>query len=254
MKETPIFATLDTDLQFQGTHCTHCLRPVQKGMAIGLESDLLKAVYCSKKCQVQSRTQYHNALFGVDSVISVDIDAELKTSIKDKERANAQEEFIKHWTSSQSSSCILVARLVVLQVIAELAKQLGTAEALRKDLPDIAIDLERSLYDHFERLRYLDTSFPGEYEALKKLLIQTFPDYAESYTDERHALFKGKMSYNVIGVCFGGGRDDKPQASSVAEAQHTRTPYGTSKQVGCGLYFVSSYVRLWIDTFDWRCD
>jgi len=241
--ETPILSVLDTDIQLQGTHCTQCLRPVLKGVAIGIESDPLKAVYCSKKCQMQSRTQYHNALFGDEAVVSDDVDAELKTTVQQESRKQAQAEFLQQWKSTNSLSSMLIARLVVLQIIAELAKQLKSAEGLKKDLPEAAINLDRSVYDHFERLRFLDTTVPdGEYEAFKKLLSQTFPEFADSYSDERHALFKGKMAYNAIGVCFGGGRDDRPKPATIAETEYTRTPYGTSKQIGCGLYFVSSYL------------
>ncbi|KLO18058.1 MAS20-domain-containing protein [Schizopora paradoxa] len=241
--ETPILAALDTDIQLRGTHCTQCLRPVEKGLAIVLESDPLKAVYCSKKCQVQSRTQYHNALFGQDAVVSDEIDAELSTRVEQEVRKEAQAEFVKQWTSTGNSSSMIVARLVILQIIAELAKQLKVAEGLKKDLPEVAISLDRSVYDHFERLRFLDIVVPdGEYVAFRELLAQTFPDLAETYSEERHALFRGKMAYNAIGVCFGGGRTDRPKPATIAETQYTRTPYGTSKQVGSGLYFVTSYL------------
>ncbi len=249
LQETPILAVLDADIQLKGTHCTQCLRPVEKGLAICLESDPLKAVYCSKKCQMQSRTQSHNALFGEEAIVSDDVDAELSTHIERESRGQAQTEFVEQWTSTSSSSSMLVARLVVLQIIAELAKQLKSGEGLKKDLPEIATNLDRSVYDHFERLRFLDRVIPdGEFEAFKKLLSQTFPDFADSYSDERHALFKGKMAYNAIGVCFGGGRSDKPKPATIAETEYTRTPYGTSKQIGCGLYFVSSYVGIFTPT------
>jgi len=77
---------------------------------------------------------------------------------------------------------------------------------------------------------------------LAKVLATAVPGLEQFVTDERHATLLGKMAYNAYGVCFGGGRDDKPPSTERPEnVEKTRTPYGTSRQIGSGLYLVSAY-------------
>lgn len=67
-----------------------------------------------------------------------------------------------------------------------------------------------SLYDHLERLRYLEVEAPEqETKSLRDVFQTALPGLEAFITDERHAMLKGKMAYNAYGVVYNGGRDDK---------------------------------------------
>jgi len=69
------------------------------------------------------------------------------------------------------------------------------------------------------------------------------PGLEQFITDERHATLLGKMVYNSYGVCFNGGREDKPIPTDRPEdVEKSRTPYGTQRQVGSAIYTLSSYL------------
>ena len=71
-------------------------------------------------------------------------------------------------------------------------------------------DREFNLYDHMERLRFIDTELPEqENKLLSKVLESALPGLEQFLNDDRHATLKGKMRYNAIGICYGAGRDDK---------------------------------------------
>jgi mitochondrial import receptor subunit TOM20 len=132
-----------------------------------------------------------------------------------------------------------------------------------EELPD-AQGGEFGMYEHLERLTSTETEVSEEEnKLLAKVLETALPGLDQFLNDERHTMLKGKMRYNAIGICYNGGRDDKvccvyltavlefngsdlPQPVSTdrpEDVEKTRTPYGTSRQVGSGLYIVSSYVR-----------
>lgn len=73
-----------------------------------------------------------------------------------------------------------------------------------------AVHSDYSLYDHLERLRYLEVEAPAQETKLLRSVFQTaLPGLEAFITDERHATLKGKMAYNAFGVVYNGGRDDK---------------------------------------------
>jgi len=125
-------------------------------------------------------------------------------------------------------------------VDAEISKMIP-AEMRAADAP--AND-ENSDYDHMERLRYVDTEVtPEEKTLLSNVLTAALPGLERLLGDDRHDVLKGKMRYNSIGVSFNGGRDEKPVSNERPEdIERTRTPYGTSRQIGSAFYYVSSYL------------
>lgn len=158
---------------------------------------------------MQAKIQSQNLLFGDEPPFPANLGLELPTN-GEEERQKAQAVFVKHWETTGSSTLMLQARISAMQTIAELAKVIPQAAVLKAELPEVAVDSEYTVNDHLERLRYIDVSLPdGEYEALKNLLHTTLPFLADSHSDERHSTMKGKMAYNAIGICFGGGRNDK---------------------------------------------
>jgi import receptor subunit TOM20 len=242
-KEHPAVNVLDFDLQAKGTHCTHCLRHIQTGMAIKPPSDRLDSVFCSKDCQVKSKVQSQNLLFGLDSPLPRELAPDMSPDAT-KQRDTAQAAFVDHIKKNGKNAVLLVARFIARQVAAETAKMLpiSSTPPPPSDAPE-ADGGEYTLYDHIERLRYLQVvASEEEVKLLAKVLATAVPGLDQFVTDERHATLLGKMAYNAYGVCFGGGRDDKPPSAERPEdVEKTRTPYGTSKQVGSGLYLVAAY-------------
>jgi import receptor subunit TOM20 len=134
-----------------------------------------------------------------------------------KERENAQKAFVEYLIQTKKAAPELVARFVARQVSAETAKMLP-----RGILPSVASEPvltdggEYSLYDHLERLRYLEVK-PADNETriLKDVLQTALPGLEQFLTEERHATFVGKMSYNSYGVYFGEGRENKVSLSCI---------------------------------------
>ncbi|KIJ69854.1 hypothetical protein HYDPIDRAFT_184391 [Hydnomerulius pinastri MD-312] len=245
-KEEAIVTALDTDLLGQGTHCSHCLRSIEKDMAIHPESDRFDSVYCSKDCQVKAKTYSQGLLFTLDSALPGPMAIDMPTT-SNEDRDHAQAAFADYIKKTGKAAPELVARFIARQVSAETAKmmpaQLRAATGVGAD-PVLTDGGDYTLYDHLERLRYLEVTPPEEEtKLLKDVLQKALPGLEQFVTEERHATYLGGMSYNAFGVCYGGGRDDKPEPTGRPEdVEKTRTPYGTQKQVGTGFYAVSSYL------------
>lgn len=258
---------MDTDLQGQGSYCTYCLRKVEGDSVVKSEDDRLKSVYCSKDCQVKSKAQSDNLLFGLDPVLPPELDAGLGRLTKD-ERDKTQTKFAAYLGSQEKLAPIMVARFVARQVAIETGKMNPNKTTLSPtDLPNLVDDGEDyGLYDHMERLRFINAKVSDdETKMLCDVLATALPGLEKSVDAERYATYLGKMTYNAFGVCYEGGRDDKVSPISISlqfssvlilnflqpqpkerpeDQERTRTPYGTSRQIGSGFYVVSSYVRL----------
>lgn len=173
------------------------------------ESDRLGSIYCSETCQTRHGIQSQDLLFSDRSPLPAEIAVDLpQAAVED--RPKTQDALAKFWRESGSSGLLLVARLVALQVIAELAKALPTAGDMKAQLPELSINDQYTVYDHFERLRFIDVDVPEEeFQTLRSLLLATLPFLEDAHTDERHGMFRGKIAYNAIGIYFGEGRDNK---------------------------------------------
>ncbi|KAH9938334.1 MAS20-domain-containing protein [Fomitopsis serialis] len=244
-KERPVVAILDPDLQDKGTYCSHCLRSIQKDFAIRPDSDRLGSVYCSKECQVKSKIQSHNLLFGLESVLPPELDLGQSVLAKPA-RDEAQTKFTEYVKAQGRSIPLLSARFVARQIAIETAKMVpNKSAALAEEIADASIGgTDYSLYDHMERLRFVDgKASEEETKLLCAVLGAALPGLEQSVTEERLATYQGKLAYNAIGVCYSGGRDDNPESSKRPEEQErTRTPYGHLRQIGSGLYLVSAYI------------
>lgn len=181
------------------------------------------------------------------------------------DREAAQIAFAQYINDKGKAIPLLVARFIARQVAGETTKMVpggAATKAAMADCPE-ADGGEYTLYDHIERLRYLECEAPkDEMKLLSDVLSTAVPGLEAFVTEERHATLLGKMAYNSFGICIDGGRDDKvsvpkhsvfiitnipfqPISEERPEDQEkTRTPYGTSKQIGTGMYLVSAYVSL----------
>ncbi|KAH7916790.1 hypothetical protein BJ138DRAFT_1131771 [Hygrophoropsis aurantiaca] len=241
-KEEPIASVLDADVQLKGTHCSHCFREIQDDTAIRPDSDRLNSVYCSKDCQIKYKSYSHTLLFTLESAVPADLSTDVSAPAKE-ERDYAQQAFADYLKRTGKAAPILVARFLARQVGTETAK-MSRGIVLPNMEPTLTDGGDYTLYDHVERLRYLEVTSPEEEVKLFRDVLQTaLPGLEQFVTEERHATFLGKMAYNMYGVTFGNGRDDKPESSERPEdVEKTRTPNGTSRQIGSGFYIVSSYI------------
>jgi import receptor subunit TOM20 len=240
--EQPVVATLDADLEGKGTHCSYCIRSIEKGMAITSDQNGLSSVYCSKDCQLKAKSQYETLFFSLDSVIPAAIAAQSQEApIDNAARKEAQAQYIAYLKESTKTAPLLVAKILGLQVEVEMSKLMLASE--RKPSSEYA-DEEYSIHDHLERLRYLEVTPPAEESGLlAKVLATAMPGLDQFISDERYAVLLGKMMYNSFGVCYGGGRDDRPASIHRPEdVERTRTSYGTARQLGSAFFKVSSYL------------
>ncbi|KAF9651125.1 hypothetical protein BDM02DRAFT_3111157 [Thelephora ganbajun] len=238
--EKPVVAVLDHDLQETGTYCTHCLRSVDLENVVIPQVDRFNSVYCSTDCETRSKHQSQNLLFGRESVLPPALLPMEGIPGVAENRNAAQAAFADYLKSNVKSLPLLVARFAARQVDAEINKMIPpktrTDDALAND--------ENSDYDHMERLRYVDTEVTQEEKTLlSNVLAAALPGLERLLGDDRHDILKGKMRYNSIGVSFNGGRDGKPVSTDRPEdIERTRTPHGTSRQIGTAFYYVSSYL------------
>jgi hypothetical protein len=223
-------------------------------MAIRPESDFLDSVYCSKECQIKMKAQSQSLLFSLDSPLPPEMAPPMPPQAVE-ERNKAQKAFAAYLNNAAKSVPLLVARFIARQVAAETAKMTPTSPSAPLTSDIFAIDGgEYTLYDHIERLRYLEVPAPeDEMKLLREVLQHALPGLEQFVTDERHATLLGKMGYNIYGVCFGGGRDDKVSMILAIESISLRldmspaTVYGTSgerRKDSNALWYIPSN-RLW---------
>ena len=202
-------ASLDCDLQGRGTHCSHCLREVIKDEAVIPDSDRIGSVYCSEVCQIHSNSQSQRLLFGEKNFLPPELAGQVPEPPQEA-RIAAMDAFINYWRKVEDAGLLLVARLISIQVIAELAKFLPEASKLKSHLPEFCLGSDYTVYDHLERLRHVDTEVPeDDHKSFNNLLVATLPFLSDGHSDERHNTFRNQMAYNAIGICLGEGRDDK---------------------------------------------
>jgi hypothetical protein len=126
-------------------------------------------------------------------------------------REAAQIAFVDYINKNAKAVPLLVARFIARQVANETEKLMPNAGGVQppSDIPE-AESGEYTMYDHIERLRYLEIEVPEEeIKIVSQILSSALPGLEQFVTEERHATLLGKMAYNAYGVCFRGGRDDK---------------------------------------------
>lgn len=106
---------------------------------------------------------------------------------------------------------LLVARFIARQVASDVVKLMPNLGGTQppSDIPETESG-EYTMYDHTERLRYLEVNAPEEeIKIISQVFSSALPGLEQFVTEERYATLLGKMAYNAYGVCFGGGRNDK---------------------------------------------
>ncbi|KAJ7098724.1 hypothetical protein B0H15DRAFT_937128 [Mycena belliarum] len=241
-KEYPMLTCLDYDLQSAGTHCAHCLRKIEPALgSIPLtSSDSIKTIFCSKPCQLASKTQWHSFLFTLDPPLPAVLElAQLTPSpaALDARRA-AQVRLSTYLNKDKKVGAALVAKFIARQLTASLGKAPGTPDYTEADGGEYRIE------DYVERWSMGTVNAPPEeYSLFVSLLQTTLPGLEAFIGEEIHKMLLQKLTFNAFGVCFGGGRDNRPPSTVRPEdVELTRTPYGTERQIGTALYSVSAYL------------
>jgi len=207
LQEQPVVAVLDADLEGKGGHCSNCLREFVDHSPIRPLGDPLSASYCSEDCQLQAALNHHHLLFGKGAAI-----LETPTLPSDDDtvinapRAAAQAQLVEAFHTSGKSGLLLVARFIARMVADETRKLAKTGSA-----PNMAQD-EYTLFDHLERLRFLeiaDNEWQGQSKLLANALKLAADGLDEFLQNDRYGVLLGKMAYNAIGVTFNEGRSDK---------------------------------------------
>ncbi|KAI0772043.1 MAS20-domain-containing protein [Trametes elegans] len=244
-KEKPVVVALDADLEGKGTHCSYCFREIEDGKAVIPTNDKLGSVYCSQDCKDKASLGWQNILFSLDPVLPPELDNGM-SALTIEQRTKAQEPYVEFIRTKAKLANLLAARFVAKQVAHETVKLLPKKGGfLADELQEMADG--KDLYnigDHIERLRFVDGQVADEeVKLLGAVLGSALPGLEQSVTEERHAALVGKMGYNAIGVVLGEGRDNRPVTSDrPEELERTRTHRGTARQVGSGIYVVSSYL------------
>lgn len=109
------------------------------------------------------------------------------------------------------TSSLLVAKYMSLFLTSEVASLSGQSEGKSPG--------GYSMNDHMERIRYISLSgFDEAYNATLEIVESAVPGTREFLTSERFNILLGKMVFNTIGICYGGGRDDKASISSAMKS------------------------------------
>jgi len=241
-------------LEGKGSHCSQCLRQIDEGAALKPDGDRLSSAFCSQECEAQLKAESQSLLFGPECAIPVELNPNQDPSSVQK-REEAQTAFARFAQERGKMQALLVARFIARQVVNETAKLLPAGHPSARKKPDAA-DSDSddewtahgyTLFDHMERVRYLELSGrEGEAEQLRAILKANLQGLEDFVTDERYTTLVGKMAYNAYGISPAAeGRDDKPPPNANAmpeDVELTRTPNGTARQVGAGFYAVSSYI------------
>jgi mitochondrial import receptor subunit TOM20 len=179
-------------------------------MSLRSLDDPLKVTYCSKACLTKASSESRDLLFGIDPPLPSLPSMTSMSEVAKQERSKAQEQLAASMSSGRAT-LLLVARFIGRQVTSEMTKLAADRSGTTPITASRGASSEGySLYDHIERLRYLELSIPHEeVQLISRVLETALPGLEQFVTAERYTTLKGKMAYNAIGVCYGGGRDDK---------------------------------------------
>lgn len=125
-------------------------------------------------------------------------------------RKAAQQKLVESIRATGKVGLLLVARFIA-RMVGDETKKLAAASAGENTSDDY------SLFDHIERLRYLeisDADCATDDEILAEVLKLSAEGLEEFLKNGRYSMLLGKMAYNAIGVTFSGGRDDKVSRNS----------------------------------------
>lgn len=175
------------------------------------DGDRLSSSFCSKECEAKLKAESQTLLFGPEYAIPIELNPNQDPD-NTKKREDAQIAFARFVRESGRIQLTLVARFIARQVVNETVKLLppNHPSILKRPLADEWSANGYTLFDHMERVRYLELNEKeGEPEQLRAILKANLPGLEDFVTDERYTVLVGKMAYNAYGISPSGGRDDK---------------------------------------------
>ncbi|KAF9205275.1 hypothetical protein BGZ49_004250 [Haplosporangium sp. Z 27] len=167
--ETPIISSLEPSLE-GNEFCHYCLKQVTEDKVKC--ANCTKVIYCSETCEKAASTEFHSIL-----------------CTKDSEDASTPERALYDYTKETNNKYPeMIAKFLVRMVHEET---LNSGE-------------EYNLFDHIERLRFLEVrpsaAEEKEIELLKLALGSKIPGIEEFINEERYLTLKGKLLYNAYGL------------------------------------------------------
>ncbi|KAG0229305.1 hypothetical protein BGW42_001645 [Actinomortierella wolfii] len=206
--ETPIISALEPSLEGL-SFCHYCLKQIEPADSKVPCSDCTKVVFCSDKCMSTAKVEFHAALCTKDT-----------DEVDDPKKAL--------FDYSKENNCKYP------EMIAKFLARMVHEETLDKND-------EFNLFDHIERLRFLEVrpsaAEQQEIVLLKKALGAEIPGLAEFINEERYLTLKGKLLYNAYGVStsLDANRAIEPSPEKCRSAHDAPV-------VGAGFYRVTSYI------------
>ncbi|KAG9303284.1 hypothetical protein G9A89_013610 [Geosiphon pyriformis] len=211
-EEKPIVSALDPILE-GGHFCSYCLKEMRE--ARFEDQDLFSSVYCTEKCQETARAEYSNLLFQRPPGF--------------KMGDNPETRLVNLVKDGNLKIPLMIAKFMARMVYEETEK---VSKGIEEDY---------SIFDHIERLRYLDlAATPKEHreiEILKELLASKVPGIEEFISEERYMMFKGKLLYNAYGV-----NTAREYTREIIEDSKETVRSNASPITGAGFYHVTSYI------------
>ncbi|KAF9561202.1 hypothetical protein EC968_005829 [Mortierella alpina] len=206
--ESPIISSLEPSME-GGEFCHYCLKQIVEEEFKVPCSTCSKVVFCSPPCESSAMTEFHAVL-----------------CTKDSEDASSPERGLYDYTKETNNKYPeMIAKFLVRMVHEETV---NSGE-------------EYNLFDHIERLRFLEVrpsaAEEKEIELLKTALGSKIPGIEEFINEERYLTLKGKLLYNAYGVStsLDANRSVEPSPEQYRSIHDAPV-------VGAGFYRVSSYM------------
>jgi import receptor subunit TOM20 len=168
--ETPIISSLEPSLEGK-EFCHYCLKQIVEEESKVKCPTCTKVVFCSASCEKSASTEFHAVL-----------------CTKDSEDASPERSLYDYTKETNNKYPEMIAKFLVRMVHEET---LNSGE-------------EYNLFDHIERLRFLEVrpsaAEEKEIELLKVALGSKIPGIEEFINEERYLTLKGKLLYNAYGI------------------------------------------------------
>ncbi|KAF9428000.1 hypothetical protein BGZ94_003637 [Podila epigama] len=206
--ETPIISGLEPALE-GGEFCHYCMKQIVEEASKVPCENCTKVVFCSETCQKAASNEFHNVL-----------------CTKDSEDVTSPERALLEYSKANNRK--------YPEMLAKFLAKMVHEETLNSGE-------EYNLFDHIERLRYLEIR-PTEEEKteialLKVALGSKIPGIEEFINEERYLTLKGKLLYNAYGVSTSLDAD-----RHVEPSPETNRSVHDGPLVGAGFYRVTSYM------------
>ncbi|KAK3813404.1 MAG: MAS20 protein import receptor-domain-containing protein [Benniella sp.] len=205
--ETPIISSLEPSLG-GNDFCHYCIKQIVDEESKARCDTCTKVIFCSETCKKNATVEFHATL-----------------CTKDSDEANPERSLYDYTKETNNKYPEMIAKFLVTMVF---------EESLNKNE-------EFNMFDHIERLRFLDVrpsaAEEKEIQLLKAALGAKIPGIEEFINEERYLTLKGKLLYNAYGLStsLDANRSVEP---SPEQCRSTHD----GPVVGAGFYKVTSYV------------